>query len=197
MTNGTRQGAVVSPIFFSLYLDDLFKELRDLGVGCHMGGAFVGAAGYADDIVLLAPTRSAMAAMLAVCENYAIRHNITFSTDENPKKSKTKVVYMDGNMKNVKYPACLKLNGRDLPFEKTATHLGHELSQACDMEQDMKIRRARYIDRTVDVQDTFDFAHPTQKLKAIDIYCGDNYGTMLWPLLIIWRVRRKILQMLE
>ena len=57
---------MVSPIFFSVYLDDLFKELHDLGVECHMGGAFVGDAGYADDVVLLAPTRSTMAARL-VC----------------------------------------------------------------------------------------------------------------------------------
>ena len=46
----------------------------------------------------------------------------------------------------------------------------------------MKVKRARYIDRTTDVRDCFNFAHPTQIIKAIDIYCGDNYGTMLWPL---------------
>ena len=85
-------------------------------------------------------------------------------------------------MKTSSYPAPLQLNGRDLPFVTTASHLGHELSQACNMDYDMKIRRARYIDRTTDVRDAFHFAHPTQILKAVDIYCGDNYGTMLLPL---------------
>ena len=89
---------------------------------------------------------------------------------------------MNGNMDSSSYPAPLKLNGRNLPYVTTATHLGHELSQACDMEYDMKTRRARYIDRTTDVRDAFDFAEPKQILKAIDIYCGDNYGTMIWPL---------------
>ena len=157
-------------------------ELRALGVGCYMGGAWTGAAGYADDIILLAPSRSAMVAMLATCEDYARRHNITFSTDDDPKKSKTKVIYMNGNMENTMYPAPLKLNGKDLPYVKTATHLGHELSQACNLEFDMKVRRAQYIDRTTDIRDSFEFAHPEQKLKAINVYCGDNYGTMIWPL---------------
>ena len=66
--NGTRQGAILSPIFWNCYVDGLLKELRDLGVGCHLAGTFIGASIYADDLLLLAPTRSAMAVMLAVCE---------------------------------------------------------------------------------------------------------------------------------
>ena len=52
ITNGTRQGSVLSPTLFSVYLDDLLKELRHLGLGCHVGGVWVGAAGYADDLIL-------------------------------------------------------------------------------------------------------------------------------------------------
>ena len=31
--NGTRQGSMISPVLWSLYLDMMMKELRDLGVG--------------------------------------------------------------------------------------------------------------------------------------------------------------------
>ena len=58
VVNGTRQGSVLSPGFFGVYVDDLLVELRKSGVGCHIGGKFFGAAGYADDIILLAPCRS-------------------------------------------------------------------------------------------------------------------------------------------
>ena len=44
--NGTRQGSVLSPCFFAVYMDDLLQSLRDLGVGCHIGDVFVGAAGF-------------------------------------------------------------------------------------------------------------------------------------------------------
>ena len=48
IVNGTRQGSVLSPGFFSVYVDDLLLELRRSGVGCHIGGRFFGAAGYAE-----------------------------------------------------------------------------------------------------------------------------------------------------
>ena len=120
--------------------------------------------------------------MLTVCEKYAERNNITFSTDENPVKSKTKVIYMCGDEKVRKYPKKLQLNGRNLPYVSSGTHLGHELSQACDAKLDTKIKRARYIDRTTDVIDNFRFAHPKQILRAVEIHCGDYYGSMLFQL---------------
>ena len=53
VSNGVKQGGVLSPILFSLYLDSLIDELRSLNVGCHVNGLFVGAVVYADDITLL------------------------------------------------------------------------------------------------------------------------------------------------
>ena len=41
---------MLSPYFFALYIDELLNDLRNLGVGCHIGGLFVGALGYDDDI---------------------------------------------------------------------------------------------------------------------------------------------------
>ena len=42
--NGTRQGSVLSPTLFSVYIDGLLQELRQLGLGCHIGGWWYGAA---------------------------------------------------------------------------------------------------------------------------------------------------------
>ena len=120
--------------------------------------------------------------MLDVCERYGAENNISYSTDPDPKKSKTKCVYMCGNMSSRKYPAPVQLNGRDLPFVTSATHLGHELTQACNMDQDCKIKRADYIDKTVNIRETFSFAEPEQILQGVEKYCCDYYGAMLWPL---------------
>ena len=49
-----------------------------------------GIVGYADDNWLLAPTRAALQDMINTCNEYAKHHNLTFSTNINPKKSKTK-----------------------------------------------------------------------------------------------------------
>ena len=65
--NGTRQGSGASPAFWSVYLDPLFQLLRESGYGCNVGGVYVGVIGYADDLLLLAPTRDAAQKMLQIC----------------------------------------------------------------------------------------------------------------------------------
>ena len=55
VSNGVRQGGVLSPMLFAVYIDSLLEMLEASGVGCYSGGCFVGAVCYADDIVLLAP----------------------------------------------------------------------------------------------------------------------------------------------
>ena len=71
ISNGTRQGSVLSPAIFSVYIDDLIKDLRKLGLGCRIGGVWMAAVGYADDILLMAPNRLGMEKMLEICEKYA------------------------------------------------------------------------------------------------------------------------------
>ena len=68
ISNGTRQGSMASPALWSVYLDLLIKELRQLGVGCYVGGLFMGVVVYADDILLMAPTRGAMQMILSCAE---------------------------------------------------------------------------------------------------------------------------------
>ena len=118
ISNGTRQGSVLSPALFSVYLDDLIKELREQGLGCHIGGWWMGACGFADDLILLAPVRSVLQRMVSICEKYGNEHNLVFSTDPNPSKSKTKCLYFCGRISNVQYPAPVRLYGKDLPWVK-------------------------------------------------------------------------------
>lgn len=53
MHQGVRQGGVLSPELFSVYLDGLLEALRGSGMGFYMGKTFVGCVAYADDLVLL------------------------------------------------------------------------------------------------------------------------------------------------
>ena len=182
LTNGTRQGSVLSPILFSVYLDDLLGELRNLQLGCHIGGCWFGASGYADDLILLAPNRQVLQQMVTVCEKYGENHNLVFSTDPVPALSKTKCMLFCGRTGNVKYPDPVQLDGKDLPWVEHAEHLGHTLHQSVTMEMDANRARAKFIGKTVDVREQFRFAHPNQQLQMIDILCCDGYGSMLWEL---------------
>ena len=82
VSNGVRQGGVLSPVLFSVYLDGLLQKLADSGVGCHWGHLFAGAVCYADDIVLLAPCPSALRIVLNICSSYASTNGLRFNADK-------------------------------------------------------------------------------------------------------------------
>ena len=44
---------MISPLLFTLYIDQLFQRLKQLGLGCHVGMPYAGAFGYADNIALI------------------------------------------------------------------------------------------------------------------------------------------------
>ena len=64
---------------FCIYLDGLFHRLSESGVGCFIRHVFTGALAYADDVVLLAPTPSAMRVLLNICGEYGKEFSVAFN----------------------------------------------------------------------------------------------------------------------
>jgi len=83
VSNGVKQGAVINPILFCIYIDGLLMALQNAGYGCYIGNVFLVALAYANDIAIIAPTPAAMRAMLKLCDNFANDFSIIF----NAKKS--------------------------------------------------------------------------------------------------------------
>jgi hypothetical protein len=50
------------------------------------------------------------------------------------------------------------------------------------MEYDAKVKRATFIQRSVEVRETFKFASPVEVMNALKVYCSSFYGCMLWDL---------------
>ena len=182
IVNGTRQGSILSPALFALYVDELLVELRKQGIGCKVAGVFMGAVGFCDDLLLLAPTRDGMQVMLDTCQRFTSRYNLMFSTDPNPAKSKTKCIFVCGQAKKAKKPSPLVLNGKDLPWVESAVHLGHLLHESGTMDRDVLSKRAGFIRESTEIRETFDFASPVEVLKAVKLYAGSHYGSNLWKL---------------
>ena len=51
---------------------------------------------YANDRILLSPSRHAAQIMLSKCEQFCLENNIQFSTHEDASKSKSKAIYTVG-----------------------------------------------------------------------------------------------------
>jgi len=79
VSNGIKQGGILSPILFCIYIDSLLYSLAESGVGCSIGRLFVGSLVYADDIVLLSPTASGMRTLLHLCNVFANDFSVVFN----------------------------------------------------------------------------------------------------------------------
>ena len=180
--NGVRQGAVISPIFFSFYMDDLFGLLKSSGSGCVIGNYYAGCFGYADDLLFLCPSRTGLQEMLKIAQDYVKEHNIAFSTHPDPAKSKTKGIIF--SRKPLRYsPDPLVLDGNPLPWIEQAKYLGNTLSSIPDgWSKDAKQKRAQYIERNIEINQEFPSAHPDVKCRINRIYNSSFPGSALYDL---------------
>ena len=68
VTNGVRQGGILSPFLFHIYMDDLSKVLNSVKAGCMINDLLFSHLIYADDLVLIALSVSALQTSLALCD---------------------------------------------------------------------------------------------------------------------------------
>ena len=88
LSTGVRQGCVMSPILFSLFINGLARKINEVGKGVEVGGRQVRLLMYADDIVLLAESAEDLQRMLDVVTAYSTQWRFRL----NPKKGKSEVM---------------------------------------------------------------------------------------------------------
>ena len=163
-----------------MYIDDLLTKLRRNKTGCWIDGNFVGIIVYADDIVLLSPTLGGLQEMIDICSDYAGKHNLSFSTNENPNKSKIECIAF---IKKKEQPARkMFLGQKPLPWVTSIKHLGVTINDMMNIGQDIMEKRAQYIVKINELRQEFHFADPSLIAKLNGIYNTHFYGAPLWDL---------------
>ena len=121
--NGVKQDGVLSPILFSVYLDDLFSKLQESGIGCKLGNSYAGCLAYADDLSFLSPTKKGLQKLVDLCEECAIENDILFNGN------KSQFLIFKGRGNSPKDFCHINVNGSCVWNVEQATHLGHCLSK--------------------------------------------------------------------
>ena len=67
LSNGIRQGSILSPFLFSVYTNDMLVKLQNSKLGCHINFINFNAFMYADDVLLLSLSLADLQQMLRIC----------------------------------------------------------------------------------------------------------------------------------
>ena len=173
ISNGVKQGGVMSPILFTVYIDVLLERLAKCGDGCYVGRRFHGAFGYADDISILTPSLVGMKRMLAICSEFGREFSVKFNA------SKSKVVHFGDT--SVTLPAHIHVMGGDVAFEKSAVYLGNLIGEI--PHRDFVNRTMKdFLTRVNMVKLNFKIIPFEAKYRLFKTFCMPLYGVQLFDL---------------
>ena len=170
-SNGVKQGGVMSPLLFTMYIDVLLCRLKRSGYGCYIGNMFCGALGYADDVIIMAPTVTATKQMLNICADYGIEYNVLFNPD------KTKCIHIN----NLKCNIVMNVQFMGKPIETVNydNHLGFPIGNV--NQQDVISHAVNQFTVKVNmVVSHFKHLRYDIMYKMFKTYCMPLYGCPLW-----------------
>ena len=171
-SNGIRQGGIISPILFCVYMDVLLKRLEAEGVGCQIGKHYYGALSYADDLTLSVPSIAGLRKMLEICGEYGEE----FSVDYNP----TKTVCMAFSRRKVDVKPNVQLCGITLKWVDNVKHLGNHLEYNLRETKEVTMKKSDLIQRVNTLLVTLGRSTDTIISKVFTSKCAHFYGAQAW-----------------
>jgi hypothetical protein len=170
VNNGVKQGGVISPTLFTCYVDGLLKRLKDSGLGCRVGSAYLGSISYADDLMLLAPNISSLKSMISICESYADEYKIKFNG------SKSMLMILDKKMR--KHDVMVSVAGEPVEVTSNIKYLGHVLFNDRSNPHTDYIKKD-FVMKVNSFLGEFSSLSSELKQNLFDTYCTSYYGSHL------------------
>ena len=173
-TNGIKQGGLLSPSLFNVFVDGINDSLAASEVGCSMGGVSVNTISYADDMVLIAPHANALQQLVNICEQEAQKLDILYNTE------KSVCMLVKPNRSRIEYRREITLNNVPLEFVESFPYLGHLITQDAKDNADIIRQRQRLNATGNELIRKFTFCSSEVKDQLFKTYCYPVYCNSLW-----------------
>ena len=175
VTNGVRQGGILSPYLFNVYTDGLSEELDMSGVGCRYLGS-VNHLCYADDMMLLSPTPHGLQKLVNICAVYADNHDILFNT-----KKTVCMAILPSLFKHMVLPD-ITLCGCVLSYVASYKYLGFNISNTPSKADDLELRQQYRLlcCRANSLIRKFAMCSNSVKKYLYSAYCSNVCNVHLW-----------------
>ena len=169
MGNGIKQGGILSPYLFALYLDPLLSEVNLSKYGCYIGDNPCNIFAFADDVALVSQTVMGLKKLINICENYGAKFSVKFNPD------KSQIMSFPKSNLNFK----VELNGCEIKNFNEVKHLGFMLNNTRysyninNVINDIKIR-------TNCIITNFRCLDTWSRVSLFNTQCLSLYGCCLW-----------------
>lgn len=183
-TRGIKQGCPLSPLLFTLFINDLPAYLQQhcAKEGIECGQWRIRCLKFADDVSLVASTAKGLQRLLDALHGYAGAKQLTVNV------SKTKVLVFGGRLKRRTKALGLVYGADKQPLEEVATFpfLGLQLDETGKMAHAMEAREGPFtaaLHRTSRVASKVGLGrHLPTRLKLAAVYATPvaNYGDVIW-----------------
>ena len=172
--NGVKQGGILSPILFCLYIDELLLRINESGLGCHIGHLSYAGLGYADDVTTSAPSVSAMQSILHICEEFGIEYNVLWNCK--------KTICMRIGSGGAPPERPLTLNRTVLKWSSEVKHLGNMINHDLKDKIDVSYKRGVFIGQVNKLNVKFSTVHSSLRSKLFQNFCCSWHGCQTWDL---------------
>ena len=133
VNKGVRQGCVMSPTLFNLYIADLDRELEKRGIGgVSLGTKRIWSLAYADDMVLLAKNKVALDDMMGTLRRFLKERKLELCVE------KTKVMIFNSNSKGKEGKEEWIWKGKKIEEVKTFKYLGFTFNRKGNYKDHLK-----------------------------------------------------------
>ena len=170
---GVRQGGILSPFLFKLYINSVLDSISNLEEGCTMGLFKFNILAYADDIALVASSVAHMNTLYKrlKCEMKNIGLQIN--------SSKTKCLLF-GSLSKQNCKKSVILDGDNLDVVEAYKYLGHYIDGTLNDNRDIEHKLMKFHASTNSVLRNFKNVDLDTLLFLFTSYCKPMYGLTLW-----------------
>ena len=172
--NGVRQGAINSPLLFNFYLCSMVNEVCDLKIGCKVGLNFYPLICYADDLVLMAPSQSALQSLLNKVYFELSQLSLTINA------TKTKVMLFKSKRKTTVPGVKIYINSAEIEIVQSIKYLGIILSTDKCNKLDLERLERAFLRQSFGCLNKFSGYPKNVKIFLFRTYCTSLYGSELW-----------------
>ena len=172
VSNGVRQGSILSPWLFNVFIDDLSINLNNSGIGCCMNNISFNHIQYADDTILLAPSPTGLQKLLNICEKFANCNDMLYNSK--------KTCCMGIGVKATKRIPDIFLYGQKLLWKENNCYLGVNINGNFNDDMDIKRQRKAIYSKGNSIIRKFKQCSENVKDRLFQAFCSNFYSCSLW-----------------